>query len=280
MEVCTTVSNQPGHHRLTTNTDIHSRNVLVKLPTSFDNLSIQEFYEKFGEPETVPVTRVDGMPLTPNVPPQVVLHLNLGKEAKDFTLEDARALILSDFGEAFFPAKEQRLGRDCNTPVRNRAPEAFFELNERVTYSFDIWSLALAIWEIVGMKPLFSDDGDANVLIRQEIDTLGAYNFPEHWRNRFERPGEDDSWEHGTIPRRQNREMEKWPSFEEAFEAFVQKYRREWRAAEVFEEEETRAILELMRGMLKFRPEERMSIDEVLKSEWMVKWALPQLRQC
>jgi serine/threonine-protein kinase SRPK3 len=32
-----------------------------------------------------------------------------------------------------------------------------------------------------------------------------------------------------------------------------------------------------MRGMLRFRPEERLTIDEVLRSEWMVNWALPQL---
>jgi hypothetical protein len=29
--------------------------------------------------------------------------------------------------------------------------------------------------------------------------------------------------------------------------------------------------------MLGFRPEERLTIDEVLKSEWMAKGALPEL---
>jgi serine/threonine-protein kinase SRPK3 len=57
----------------------------------------------------------------------------------------------------------------------------------------------------------------------------------------------------------------------------VQKYRRKREAAGTFEEEETQAILELMRGMLRFRPEERLTIDEVLRSKWMVNWALPQL---
>ena len=57
----------------------------------------------------------------------------------------------------------------------------------------------------------------------------------------------------------------------------MQKYRRKREAAGTFEEEETQAILELMRGMLRFRPEERLTIDEVLRSEWMVNWALPQL---
>jgi len=56
----------------------------------------------------------------------------------------------------------------------------------------------------------------------------------------------------------------------------VQRYRREQEAMGVFGEEETRAILELMRGMLRFKPEERMTIQEVLRSEWMTKWALPR----
>lgn len=57
----------------------------------------------------------------------------------------------------------------------------------------------------------------------------------------------------------------------------MQKYRRKRGAAGTFYEQETQAILDLMRCMLRFRPEERPTIDEVLQSEWMVKWALPEL---
>lgn len=64
---------------------------------------------------------------------------------------------------------------------------------------------------------------------------------------------------------------------ETAFEEFVQKYRRKRETAGIFGVEETQAILDLMRGMLKFKPEDRLTIDQVLKSEWMVEWALPQL---
>ena len=30
--------------------------------------------------------------------------------------------------------------------------------------------------------------------------------------------------------------------------------------------------------MFTFQPEERLTMDQVLRSEWMVKWALPLLR--
>ncbi|CAG8909925.1 unnamed protein product [Penicillium egyptiacum] len=37
--------------------DIHLRNILVKIPSSFNHLSVKQFYEEYGEPETVPITR-------------------------------------------------------------------------------------------------------------------------------------------------------------------------------------------------------------------------------
>lgn len=251
--------------------------MLVKLPSTFDDLSVQEFREKFGEPDTVPITRVDGQPLTPNVPARAVAPLYLGKKAQEFTLADAHGLILSDFGEAFSPTTEQRLGRDCHIPLAKRAPEALFEPNEPLSYPSDIWSLGNAIWEILGMKFIFSESETQDEIVAQQIDVLGSHNFPDSWRKQWERLGEEDRYANGVLPRQPSDDRETWPSLENAFEEFVQKYRRKREAAGSFEEEETQAILELMRGMLRFRPEERLTIDEVLRSEWMVKWALPQL---
>ncbi|EKV17990.1 hypothetical protein PDIG_11610 [Penicillium digitatum PHI26] len=68
-----------------------------------------------------------------------------------------------------------------------------------------------------------------------------------------------------------------WSGIELAFEECVQKYRRK-RGCE-FDREEATAIIDLMRRMLAFRPEERPTVKEVLQSEWMVKWALPDLKR-
>jgi len=38
---------------------------------------------------------------------------------------------------------------------------------------------------------------------------------------------------------------------------------------------EMKALLALFRGMLKWEPEERWTAEEVVGSEYMVKWALP-----
>lgn len=94
----------------------------MKLPSTFDGLSVSDFREKFGEPEVIPGSRVDDKPLTPNVPAHAVVPLYLGKKAQEFALAGTRGLILSDFGEAFEPATEQRLGMECNIPLAKKAP--------------------------------------------------------------------------------------------------------------------------------------------------------------
>lgn len=249
----------------------------MKLPSTFDELSIPEFREKFGEPETVSISRVDDKPLPLNVPAHAVVPLYLGKKAQEFTLADTHGLILSDFGEAFSPATEHRHGKECNTPLAKRAPETLFKPYNHVSYASDIWSLGTAIWEILGMKSIFSESETQDEIVAQQIDVLGLSNFPDSWRKQWERLGEEKSDSATVIPRRPTVIRETWPNLEDAFEEFVQKYRRKRETAGTFDERETRAILELMRDMLKLRPEERLTIDEVLKSEWMVNWALPQL---
>lgn len=159
--------------------DIHLSNVLVKLPSSFDHLSIAQFYHEYGEHDVVPVTHRDGMPLPPNVPKKAVIPLDFGKPAKQFSLSDSRVL-LSDFGEAFSPDSEVRRGEDCHTPLAMRPPESRFDPQRPLSYSADIWSLAVAIWEIIGMKSIFSNDWiTADEITAQQIDTLGP--MPLDW---------------------------------------------------------------------------------------------------
>lgn len=43
-----------------------------------------------------------------------------------------------------------------------------------------------------------------------------------------------------------------------------------------FEPAERDALLSMLRSMVSFKPESRPSAKEVLASEWMVKWALPE----
>ncbi|KAG6003352.1 hypothetical protein E4U21_002094 [Claviceps maximensis] len=277
------------HSRGFVHGDLHLRNVLIGLPTPLDNMSIAQFREKWPGPMSEPITRVDGKPLPPNIPSQAVggIALDKGKEAEKFEVADAHRLLLADFGEAFSPLREQRLGKYCNAYLAIRPPEALFEPNAPLSYPSDIWTLAIAIWEILGMKIIFSDWTSRDEVIAQQLEVLGWDHFPSAWRDLWERPvtdAEDNSTaeENYHIPRQLTGvTREPWPPLEDAFEQFVQKWRREEEktCGGAFGEEETRAILDLIRGMMRFRPQERLTINEVLHSEWMVKWALPALER-
>lgn len=161
--------------------DVHLNNVLLTLSSNFDDVSVEQLYEEYGRPRTVPVTQINGngAPLPPNVPAQVVRPMHFGRSMDQLTLSTAR-FLLNDFGEAFSPASEVRLGQDCYTPPGSRAPEATFEPETPLTYGSDIWSLATVLWEILGMKPVFSNEFiPEDEIVAQHIDVLGP--MPSDW---------------------------------------------------------------------------------------------------
>ncbi|OAR02924.1 hypothetical protein LLEC1_05527 [Akanthomyces lecanii] len=245
--------------------DIHLRNVLVQSQSSIDKLSISQFRQQYGEPDSYKVERRDGQPLTTNVPSFITVPLYMGKNAKEFTLQDAR-IVLSDFGEAYSPGTDVRLGKDCHTPVDFRPPEALFEPHTPLSFSADIWSLATAIWDILGMQALFSSAfySDKQVVC-QIVDILGPLH--DDWYNSWK--DRDEFFDDNRQPT-EGRHV--WPGIQQAFRNRVQKYRGEANMEKLCAEEEA-AFLDMMKRMLVYRPEERFTVQQVLECDWMVKWA-------
>ncbi|KAL3439695.1 kinase-like domain-containing protein [Aspergillus insuetus] len=235
------------HSRGYVHGDIHLHNVLLKLSSTIDALSIDKLYEKYGKPETSPITRSDGEPLPDNIPTHAPKPLFLGKPVTELTLPEAQG-TLSDFGEAFAPASQTRLGEDCNTPQAFRAPEA---------------NLATALWYIIGMKTMFSSEwATEDEVASQQVDVLGP--MPEELFSGWK--GRSQFWdEEGNST--DYHKMNKWRSLgDELFEDCVQKWRRKKGWEEIAQDEKT-AFLGLMRRMMKFRPEEQPTADGVLKDD-------------
>jgi serine/threonine protein kinase len=240
-------------------------NILLQSP-NLDSLSTEQLYDEFDPPDPEPVVRVDKHPLrSPSVPAHVYSPIWLGKPSDEVSLPEAK-IVLADFGTAFCPAEESRF--ESYTPLQILPPEVRFEPTEPLTYASDIWSLGCMIWAILGARPFLDnwlfgpDDATAD-----QVDALGP--MPGEWWERWEGRGERFI---GNGKPKEGREV--W-TFDRRFEDAILAPRRR-RGTEGMGEEERDAFFEMVRGMLVFKPGDRLSARQVLATEWMRKWAIPE----
>lgn len=245
--------------------DLHLGNILFKVSPTFDQISPEQLYEEYGAPEFDPVVHLDGNPIPPGVPSPGIAPIWLGEASEKITLAEAR-ILLSDFGEAFSYSKE--LKTESRTPLVIRPPEVRFETNKPLSFSSDIWTLACAIWSIIAQRPLFEGFlATEDNITCEHVDTLGVLP-PEWWRKweaRRHRFTEDGK------PMNRN----PFRSWDDRFEDSVQQPRRGSKMP-MFDARERDAIFDMLRPMLSFRPENRPTTQQILESEWMVKWTLPE----
>src|SRR5699024_2619008 len=112
--------------------DLHTGNIMLRLPNSMDELPPEQLYEKYGRPSIEPIVRLDGKPLPSGVPTHGVVPIWLGKESELVTLTEAK-IFLTDFGESFLPTMTQR--QYSNTPDNLVPPEIHFLPCEPVSFS-------------------------------------------------------------------------------------------------------------------------------------------------
>ncbi|OAA69875.1 protein kinase domain-containing protein [Cordyceps fumosorosea ARSEF 2679] len=231
-----------------------------------DELSVEQFYRTYGHPERYEVSHVDGGPLPPNIPIEAVRLVNIGKKAKEISLEEIDLLVV-DFGESFAPELSTRPCEDCRSHLAARPPESHFELLSPLSFSADIWCLGLAIWDLFAIRPLFAAAfSPPAAIIAQHVDALGP--LPSRWWSRWEE-------RHDYFDEDGNSIQGKYggPTLNKAFDDWLHKYRAKFNAG-VFSEEEKTAFLQLLRRMLSYDPLQRPTADEVLKSGWVANWAM------
>lgn len=101
---------------------------------------------------------------------------------------------------------------------------------------------------------------------QEQVDTLGI--LPDEWWNKWEARSQwfmkDGSRKKGGCPKR----------LEGRFESSIQNPRRKC-GMEILGENESHAFKEMIRWMLSYSLDDRPTAEELLKTDWMRHWAIP-----
>ncbi|KAF8075210.1 kinase-like domain-containing protein [Lyophyllum atratum] len=175
--------------------DLHLGNMLLYHPR-MAHFSLEDIRQYFEIDEGGPLTRVDGVPITPtaHVPqrlyttplPYALLRLCLS------SLETVHVKIC-DFGEAFLYAVNGTPQPNTTTPIPRHiprvyaAPEIIFEEPINPAPPSDIWALAVLMHMILSIggynMPFHSDYGITKELVREMVRSLGK--LPQRWWTRW-----------------------------------------------------------------------------------------------
>lgn len=200
-----------------------------------------------------------------------MVRADIVSKCEDIPLEQSQ-VRLSDFGESFKPDTTKRLG--LHTPLLFCPPEHLVSSNRPVSYSADIWSLACSMFVILGQRNVF----DASIeikhqVLKEQVDAMGSMP-PEMFEMWEERQHFFDD-EQQPINRISHGPTK---AFSGRIDSAIVQARRRYEYGQL-EEEERKALEALLRSMLAMKPEDRITAKDVLESEWMTEWALPDLNR-
>lgn len=235
------------------------------------DLNPAELHNRYGLGKS-PVKRVDGGPVAPHAPPYTTHPLHIPTPANK--LVDPTVKI-TDFGTSFIAANNtspETNAPKLRTPALYLPPEGFFD--DPATLAADVWTLGTTLYEVIGERPLFETfSWDHDDIICEMVNTLGQ--LPQRWWDKWANRGEffeyDGSWQYGGVDRILT------PAFRRLHQRMWHMGRGETPETCEWDVEggEMRALEDLLKGMLVFEPDARLTAEQVLESEYMVKWALP-----
>ncbi|EEH04015.1 protein kinase [Histoplasma capsulatum G186AR] len=253
--------------------DIHSGNIFLRLPTDVRRITDpSQLYQKFGDPILEPIVRVDGKPLLAGVPNHIVRPARIGIRSDKITPPHL-PITLSDFSSSYYPSKTRRT--NAHTLPHLVPPETYFLDSQReddiLSFPSEIWTLGCTIFEIMGSWGPFSTLGGG--ILQDQVGVLGPLPDPwwAQWESRAEFYNED-----ATIDMTTGAPFH--DSLEERYDWFVNVARRRC-DMEAPGEEEKKAFLHMLGMMFRYLPGDRATIQDVVGSEWMRKWALPAKRE-
>ncbi|EPS98286.1 hypothetical protein FOMPIDRAFT_130103 [Fomitopsis schrenkii] len=255
--------------------DLTASNILFRLKDHVSRWSDSELYPHVGAPETEEVRTCTGEPPGPHAPTSLVAPIPAPALAYAAFLQER--VIVADFGQSYALASPPE-DYEPGTALHYLAPETRFE--GLAGAAADVWALRCALFEIRAGAPLFEPflGSDTDVL-RQTVAMLGRP--PDPWWAAFT---ERMLWfEEDGQPRSvevQKRDGILLLTTKSSLETMLREIGTQDQAplvdegslfekpGETLGEDEVDLLGDLLGKMLKYRPEERASMREVIKHPW------------
>ncbi|KAI9841135.1 MAG: hypothetical protein M1837_000979 [Sclerophora amabilis] len=239
--------------------DFKPSNILLQF-IDLDSWTEQEVFQRFGEPKTDPVVTASGEAPGPAAPSYIVRPCFTATPDQQF-LKDQ--IMIIDFGEAFdLKAPPKGLG----TPVGYCSPELLFD--NCVGMASDIWALACTLYEIrTGLALFQMFFGDADEVIQQIVQVLGR--LPDPWWGKWE--GRGNSFDDDGNPRRSSTTGDFLAQVYTFPDLITEENTGMTPGSEGSREipaEEVEALSDLLRKMVKYQVEDRITVAEALTHPW------------
>ena len=248
---------------------------MFRLTSHVIRWSDAEIYARLGDPVLESVITRDGKPPGPHAPAMLVASVQNDTMSHTSFLQETT--IISDFGQSYVSSCPPP-SYEPGTLINYQSPEARFE--GRAGFEADIWALGCAIFEIRAGFSLFESFlGNEVDILKQMVETLGR--LPDPWWGAFEQhalwftddgqPKSEQDQERAGVLLKAGRtsirtkllgigKRADLPSEDEGPMIENPLLR--------LPEEEVDLLTDLLQKMLKYRPEDRIRIQDVIRHPW------------
>ncbi|VDB92265.1 unnamed protein product [Peniophora sp. CBMAI 1063] len=254
--------------------DLTTSNILFRLSPQVRTWSDAELYRHLGRPQTEELRTWDGTPRPSGAPAERVAPIDNPRWTDASILQES--IALGDFGQSYVVASPPP-DYEPATVFNYISPEARFE--DRAGLEADVWALGCAIFEIRAGAALFETflQSDLSVLI-ETVSLLGR--LPDPWWGMFT---ERSTWFGEDGEAKSAEEQERAGGLRARKTSIREQLRLIGAGVDAplssdgpmieqtgvrLREEEVDLLGDLLEKMLKYRPEDRIRIDEVINHPW------------
>ncbi|KAH7916656.1 CMGC/SRPK protein kinase [Hygrophoropsis aurantiaca] len=255
--------------------DITTSNLLFKISDDAQRWSDREVYTMLGQPVTEVVVTRNGGPPEPCAPRELVEAVDVSCLMLSSLLQES--IVVTDFGQSF---SVDRIPKDYvpATVLYCTPPEVFFD--SEISFASDVWMLACTIFGTRAGYSLFDSLLHSDEIIwMQIVETLGK--LPEPWWSAF---APRKQWfEDNGEPKPEDVQKREGALLIAAKSSIREKLRQigeeegppgrgdSWISEATctkLDEAEVELLGDLLEKMLRYRPEDRVTMREVIEHPW------------